>query len=481
MKNEFFLKITRDELIINILMLFYLILCIFSMNHMMINWLGIFCYIYCIFTWKCKTKDKLFSPYFIFMTFFFIFNYGQPSMWAFNIHQDNEIGSQILYYGTNYIPNEKELIKVQLYVCLGMLIFHFGAMMVTKRNSIGIKVLKEKLNYANNKNNEKILMSMRLVSKILLIITTPIAIYSAMQNMKIAHLYGYNALYYGDYATQSGYTQIIMYFFFPALIGYLISNEYSKRARMIVYTIFGLYTIFQLLSGDRGSWLYSLVILFWLHSYYNEISIRMYLKYILISIIGVYALNVVTMVRDSASGLSSLDFSSILSADHSPIVDAFFELGGTMDIITFLFYTGNSIFPYINTYIASILGVVSSRILNLFGIKQVLIADWFSQEFLKINWGAGFSMIGEAFINGGYVGGLFYMGVIGAFIGMLIQYVNKENFTNNPLNLFITVVGLNAIIGFSRGALYLTLKEVFYGTFIVVILIKLSCKVLYRS
>lgn len=55
---------------------------------------------------------------------------------------------------------------------------------------------------------------MRLVSKVLLIITTPIAIYSAMQNMKIARLYGYNALYYGDYATQSGYTQIIMYFFF---------------------------------------------------------------------------------------------------------------------------------------------------------------------------------------------------------------------------------------------------------------------------
>lgn len=480
MKNRIFFKITREELIVNILILLYFILCIFSMNHMMINWLGIFCYIYCIITWKCKTKDKLFSLYFIFMTFFFIFNYGQPCMWALNIHQENEIGSKVLYYGTNYIPSEKELIKVQLYVCLGMLIFHFGAMMLTKRNNIDIKSLKEKINYENNEYIEKISISMRLVSKVLLMITTPIAIYSAMQNMKIARLYGYNALYYGDYATQSGYTQIIMYFFFPSLIGYLISNKYSKRARIIVYTIFGLYTIFQLLSGDRGSWLYSLVILFWLHSHYNNISIKKYLKYIIIGIIGIYALNVVTIVRDSANGLSSLDFSSILSVDHSPIVDTFFELGGTMEIITFLFYTGNSIFPYTNTYIVSILGVVSSRVLNLIGIKQILIADWFSQEFLKINWGAGFSMIGETFINGGYIGGLFYMGIIGAFMGLLMQYAYNENLTNNPLHLFITVAGLNAVIGFSRGALYLTLKELFYGTFIVVILIKICYKVLYR-
>lgn len=76
-------------------------------------------------------------------------------MWALNIHQENEIGSKVLYYGTNYIPSEIELIKVQLYVCLGMLIFHFGAMMLTKRNNIDIKALKEKINYENNEYIEK--------------------------------------------------------------------------------------------------------------------------------------------------------------------------------------------------------------------------------------------------------------------------------------------------------------------------------------
>ena len=220
--------------------------------------------------------------------------------------------------------------------------------------------------------------------------------------------------------------------------------------------------------------------MFWLHTYYRKVPIIKYFKYFIIGIVGVYFLNVVTIVRDSGTGLSSLDFSNLLSGEQSPIVGAFFELGGTMGIIIFLFHAVSAIYPYTNTYITSILGAISSRTLSLLGIKQVLIADWFSQEYLKIKWGAGFSMIGEAFINGGYVGGLVYMGIIGAFVGWLICYATKSKYSENPLDLFIAVAGLNAIIGFSRGALYLTLKEVLYGTIIVVICIKLCCKVMNR-
>ena len=478
-KNNFFI-ISSKELIAFLLLFPYLVVCLLCKNHMMVNWLGIFCYIFCIYTWQCKSKDSLFSPYFIFMTFFVLFNYCQPIMWAFNIHQDNEIGRGILYYGTSYIPNEIDLVNVQLYVCLGMLIFHFGAMIFTKRNTVSMKNYELNKIEIEDQYKANIKLSMRFVTRILLIITTPIAIYSSMLNMIVARLYGYNALYYGSHATQAGYIQIIMYFFFPALVGYLISNEYSKKARIIVYVIFGLYTGLQLLSGDRGNWLYSLVILFWLHTYYRKVPIIKYFKYFIIGIVGVYFLNVVTIVRDSGTGLSSLDFSNLLSGEQSPIVGAFFELGGTMGIIIFLFHAGSAIYPYTNTYITSILGAISSRTLSLLGIKQVLIADWFSQEYLKIKWGAGFSMIGEAFINGGYVGGLVYMGIIGAFVGWLICYATKSKYSENPLDLFIAVAGLNAIIGFSRGALYLTLKEVLYGTIIVVICIKLCCKVMNR-
>lgn len=481
MKSNNFLRISVKELISFILLLIFFVVCVVYKNHMMVNWLGIFCYIYCIYTWMCKAQASLFSPYFIFMTFFVLFNYGQPMMWAFNIHQANEIGSGILFYGHSYIPNENDLINVQLYICMCMLVFHYGVMLFTKRYKSRTIDRKYNENFITDNYKNKIKKSMRIVAGVLLIITTPIAIYSAMSNVIVARLYGYNALYYGEHATQAGYIQIIMYLFYPALVGCLIGCSNSNKSRIIVYSIFGIYALLQLLSGDRGSWLYSLVILVWLQTYYKKIPIRKYVKYIIMCIVSIYILNVVTAVRDSGSGLSSLDFSNLLNNETSPIVDAFFELGGTMNIITFLFHVGSGIYPYSNTYLTSILGAVSSRVLKMFGITQILIGDWFSQEYLKINWGAGFSMIGEAFLNGGYIGGLIYMTLIGAFLGIILNYANKYKYSNNPIELFITVAGLNAIVGFSRGALYLTLKELLYGTILVVICIKLCCRILNRS
>ena len=464
-------KITSRELIASYLLISYLGICLFVKNHMMINWLGVFIYVYCVYTWKVKTSASLFSPYFILMTFLVLFNYGQPIMWAFDIHKSTEIGTKVLFYGSGYMPNEADLIEVQLYICLGMLIFHLGAMAFTKRKVGNISCVISNVDEDYGCVSTEI--AMLSISRVLLVITTPIAIYSAARNLIIARVYGYNALYYGSYATQSGYIQIILYFFYPALIGYLIGKRYSKGSRRIAFSIFGIYAVINLLSGDRGSWLYSLVILFWLHTYYTKTSIKKYVKVLIIGVVGLYFLSAITSVRDNGATLSLIDFKSIFSTEGSPIVDAFFELGGSMGIITYLFHSGYSIYPYANTYITSILGVVSSRVLSLFGLKQVLIADWFSQEYLGISWGTGFSMIGEAYINGGYYGGLIYLFIIGCIHGKVLDMFIDTDGTYSPLKLFITVTSLDILAGFSRAATYLVLKELFYGVIVVSILIKM--------
>ena len=394
-------------------------------------------------------------------------------MWAFNIHQVNEIGSSILFYGHSYVPNENDLVNVQLYICICMLVFHFGVMLFTERNKARTTDRKYNEIIITDNYRYKIKKSMRIVTGILLIITTPIAIYSAMSNMIVARLYGYNALYYGEHATQAGYIQIIMYLFYPALVGYLIGCSNSNKSKIIVYSIFGIYAVLQLLSGDRGSWLYSLVILVWLQTYYKKIPLRKYIKYIIVCIVGIYFLNVVTAVRDSGSGLSSLDFSNLLNNENSPILDVFFELGGTMNIITFLFHVGSGIYPYTNTYLTSILGAVSSRVLNMFGIKQILVGDWFSQEFLKINWGAGFSMIGEAFLNGGYLGGLIYMALIGAFFGIIINYANRSKYSNNPLELFYYCSRIKCYYRFFTRSFIFNFKRIVIWNY--------SCSYLYKA
>lgn len=463
--------VTKGEFFTTSLMIIYLIICGFFRFEcpMILNWFGIFFFCYSVYTWKIKTDDKWLSPYFVLMIFFTLFNCGISIMWALNIHKVNELGTKVMYYTSGYTPSQRDIIEAQFYTAISMFVFHLGALFSVKRNHISaIKHgVTAKLDYQSTKS------AMRLVCGALLVVTAPVAIYTAARDVVLARIYGYGSLYYGSNSTQGGYTQILMFFFFPALVGVLISCDFSKRSKRICYSIFAIYALLGILSGDRGNWLYSLMVLVWLHSLYKETPIKKYIQYLVIAIIGVYLLSVVTESRNSGLTFKLDDFVRAFSTENSPIVDAFYEMGGSIGIITFFLHHGNGIYPYANTYLTSILGVVSTRMLSLLGLKQVLIADWFSQDFLRISWGTGFSMIGEAYINGGYFGGFVYMAILGFVHGKILNKASRavrENF--EPLQLFISAAGLKAIIGLSRGAMYLTLKEAFFGVLLVYLTIK---------
>ena len=398
-----------------------------------------------------------------------MFNYGVPIMWAFNIHRESEFGTDEIYYHSGYIPSQSDLIEVQWYVCLAMLVFHFGALLFAKRNG-GAKESAAEL--APTIDYSAVEHAMRTVGGLVLCVMAPVAIYSKLQEVIIAQNYGYKALYYGAHSTQSGYTQILMYLFFPSLVCCLIGNRYSEKSRLVVYSIFGLYTLLGILSGDRGSWLYSLMILVWLHTHYVKTPKRTYVLLAAAGIIGIYLLSAITAVRNTGLDALSADmFLEVFSAEESPIVGAFFEMGGSMGIITYFMHAGSALYPYENTYLVAILGALSSRFLTLFGLKPVLISNWFSQDYLGIDWGTGFSMLGEAFVNGGYYGGLAYMLMWGAILGKLVQAAPKSDKRASPIRLFVATAGLNVVVGFARNASYLVVKELLYGVLFMLVLI----------
>src|SRR5690625_1415299 len=62
----------------------------------LLSWIGIFIFIYVFYTWY-KITGRIFSLYTLFILFFFLFNYGQPIIWAIGIHQPDEIGNLGLY------------------------------------------------------------------------------------------------------------------------------------------------------------------------------------------------------------------------------------------------------------------------------------------------------------------------------------------------------------------------------------------------
>ena len=463
------MKIKLNTFLFSAIILAALIFCIFiDDQNYWLNWLGIIIYLYAVFTWHWEKEDSIFSLYTIFFTFFLLFNYGQCIMWALGIGLDRGIGTGVVAYGTGVIPSVEDLINVKWYTCFCMLAFHFGALIFAKKNSIYTK-----LRWYESENPDADRNYLLNVGRILSIVVVPLALGVKVVEVGIALTYGYNAIYYGDYATQSGYIQIILFLFFPVLVCLLVGSNFDKNTTRRVFIVFAIYSVLGVMSGDRGSWLYSLIILIWAYvQSKGTFNYRKLIKWIILATVGIYLLNVVTTARDGGgiSDLTIQDFLSAFDTDESPIVDAFFEMGGSMSIITFFLIKGNGIYPYANTYLTAILGSISSRLLSMLGLKFVLLADWFSQDYLHISWGTGFSMIAEAYVNGGYFGGIIYIFIIGIIIGkVLCKCRDNQDVTNHPMKVFLALSTANILMGFPRAASYLIVKNFVYGVFVILV------------
>lgn len=413
-------------------------------------------------TWV-KKGNKFFCPYIIFLCFFIAFSMGQSILWGLCIHPENEIGPGVIY---NVLVTQEDIVNAQRYSCLGVMSFHLGAILVErKRNYLIIKQGGE---------FERIRNAMKLVGTVVGCVSIPLTLYNTISYYKIARQYGYRAIYYGGYVNSSPLFQIVEFFFFPSLLCLLIGYQYNKISRIIVYLIFGLYMAVGILSGDRGSWIYKVIVLFWLHIQYTpKFNRKNFLKFIIAGVILIYIVGVIKNVRNTE--LDNISVSFILeniSLDKSPIIAAIAEMGGSMAICLLLIKFGNGIWPYGNTYLTAILGAVSSRIFTTIGGEYVNLDTWFSKEYLNLGtYGAGFSLLGEAYLNGGFIKSQIYLILLGSFVGYLLSWNNKRIKDISPLKIFMVSSSLNTFIGYSRGAMFMYIKQWLWGSLIMAFLI----------
>lgn len=440
----------------------------FETVSVIFSWIGIFIFIYSVYTWY-RISGNIFCPYTIFLTFFMVFNFGQCFMWAIGIHVTDEIGKINPY---NVLPalSQVEILKTQLYVCLTIIFFHCGALFCYKPKN-------NKIIVADN-NNGIYYKIMFIISCLIAVIVIPTTIYRAFNFLRVSLNYGYGALYYSDIVAQDGITMILEIFFFPALVGMLVGSKYSNKTTKFVYTIFFIYFALNFLQGDRGTWLYKLIALIWLrHSFYKKINFKIAIKIISIALIILYLVYALLPFR--AIGFSNITIQDIInsfSLSNSPIVQGFFEMGSSMTINAILLNVGNEIWNYSNSFLVSILGMPTTKIPIILGLDLVLIDNWFSQDYLGINWGAGFTMIGEVFLNYGLYLTPFILIIIGYFIGSVLYIRNEDNIGNYPLKQFFVCTSLVALTGWSRGTSIMFLRNWFRGTLLIYLVIIIVSK-----
>jgi oligosaccharide repeat unit polymerase len=433
------------------------------------SWLGIFLALFVCITWY-KITGSVFTLYTIFMLFFFLFNFGQPIMWALGIHDIEEIGQTNLYkYGK---AESNDIVNAQAITLISILMFHLGAIFSFKKEKTKNYYLER-----SKINTTLTLKAMYIVSIIIGFITIPLTLVSSFNDFQIASVYGYQALYYSEFAkTGANITDVFLPMFFPVLVGLLLGSKYNKKVMFFVYSVFITYLTLNLLAGDRGTWIYKLVILIWLsHTCYKAINLKKFLTYILFAILGLYIIDGIVSLRNI--GISFNSFIDSFSLENSVISGMFFEMGSSMTPVLVLQKFGWDVWPYENSYLLALLGMVTNQLIYLLGLPFDLVSSWFSQDYLGISWGAGFSIVAEAMLNFGPFFGPLFMVVLGFLITSLIYLDKHSSYLNAPFKFLFAASTLHAFVPLSRNFLHLILKDWFYGVLLFCILVYIVKKV----
>ena len=420
-------------------------------------WVGIFVLCFIIVSWKLIT-GKMLNLYTLFMTFFFMFNFGQCFLWAFGVHTEGEIGDVNLY-GSVGVPTDYAIVKTQLLVLISGIMIHTGAILGHKKIAVS-DVHEDRLIQAGVDKKNLYHFSMLLC---------PFAVaseyYYQVRNYMNAKVYGYTGLYYNtEVQSVNVVFQILARLFFPCVIGMLIGTNYrNKRIRIFSYTLFGIDVILSCMVGDRGGWLYALFILVICSGiFYKKIRFKDMAALGAIAYVGMIVLIAVKNIRNI--GVTMDRFSDALGdAMLSPVAETLTEMGGTMGVTTVFVMKGWDIFPYGNTFLYGLLISPTKRIISLLHLNYESVSGWLSQSYLKISNGAGFSIVAEVLINFGP----YLLPLAMVIVGVVIQKITDIDSCNKEVDVipvFYKIITTSVIVNISRNAFSYNMGEVLYTT-----------------
>lgn len=376
-------------------------------------------------------ERQWFNLKFIILMMVFLFNFGQLFLWSLGIHTNTEIG-KINLYANFPIPDKAQILDATIFsiycylaLVLGMIFVH---LFQTGRRTIRV------LDKAKIEKNQTIAYK---ISLLLSFIVVPLTFYKGVIILRQSLVYGYSTLYYSDFSVNPLIGRAEDYFF-PVLVGLLLGSNYRKIK--LSYALFCFYLVLYLLAGERGNWLYKLLVLIWMHhTYYTPIRWQRFLR---LSLLGLFFLTIISAVVDlrniGFSNLSLTDLANTFSLKENVFVRFIQEMGSSLGVSIIVLSLGQGMFSYFgNTYISSAITSFSTKIALMLGIEHVYLGNFLSQDILKIRWGTGFNMFSEAFINGGKFGFIYVF-----FFGCLFGYLtnDKKSFRGSYIACIVTPI-----------------------------------------
>ena len=439
------------------------------------EWSTVIILLFAVISWK-KFTGNYFTPYTIFFFFLTIFCAGQFIMWAFGIHYITDKARELgVATHVRYMDYET-ILKIMMINVVALTAFHGGALLFGIRKPYTINTKSDIV------SNEKMRIALKYVGMITLAVSSAVTFYDCIKNINVANLSGYSSLYYGDNGDYNILFKYLGYLFLPSIIAVFVGNKCSKRSFFWLSSlVVAPFVILNAIIGDRDNWLYFVILWFWCYLHIDDrdlLDIKIYKKKkrrkvifcVILGGIGLCLLSVFVEFREIGfTNITADDFIKVFSDLSYVFIKPFFEMGQTARVLGIIIQDGlTQIWNGGNTYIAGIVSMPIPRIKLFLGFQDGYLDNWFSQTYLGLeNYGAGFTAVAEAYLNGGELFYPFYMFILGGFIGK-ISNIQVRTFKNiNYGKLFFVLSSITCLLAVTRGSVELSLRKWFYGCVIV--------------
>lgn len=443
-------------------------------------WFGTLFYFWCIWSWY-QIRKEILCPYIIFLSIAYLFMFGQSMLFALGILVDTSKALHARY-------SDFVMLKANIFTCLGLCAFHNGALISAKVNEDTNLYLQKNSEKPENKN-KYLYKSMQFVGWLLFLISVGPTVMNIVNSIKFVLSYGYKILF-DESLIKVGiqnWSKILQDFFIPSLICLFISSYENRFIRWFVIISSVFYILSGFYLGGRGKQVVLVLSLFCMSHYLiKPIKGFKILPLIIGGIIFISFTSVISKVRDIPNRTFIHYFELFFDSfgKENLFIEVIFEMGGSMFplINVMLLVPEFFSFRYGESYLYSLTTIIPN--LGFWsahpGAIKANLGNWL-QDVLGLNYGPGFSMAAEAYINFGWLGILFMM-LLGCFYGWLFSLITRKEDPKqyNPIVLFLVFSILSLTMMTVRNSFIETVRAFFYYTIPVCVLCMMIAEYMSR-
>lgn len=399
-----------------------------------------------IWTWR-KFKRSIISPYIFYLFILYIFTIGQSLLYVFNFVSEQR--DLVGFLGITI----QDVFEAQYITLIFLSFFHIGAILSIKKVN---KLPETDVRYDYSKIIIKFGWLLFIVSFI------PFW-YSLISTLIKSLLYGYGFLFENtDYSRGNALLKFVASYFIPSVICLFIGYKDNKLMRNLMQGVLIFITLLSLLAGGRGGAVIMMALLVLMHNYIiRKISKK---GVVYIAIAGVFVLSLLSIISQTRSTSNrSIAHTFTSENTNNAALDAVAEMGGSMSTLIWTsdFVPSTENFRYGSTYLYSL-----TTLFPNFGFWKVHpgmvnanLGQWLTEK-MALNYGTGFSMVAEAYINFGPFGWILML-FMGFIFCKILDVDNNKSLLKVLFSLIIfwtcASIARNSFLPFIRSFFFIAL------------------------